>query len=323
MKQKISNYLFAIKIYIFIKWLLKFSIKPIKIFISYLEKFKLFRIFKFYFLNSNNFHIIEINQIKFIINASDEVNSKKIYVNRKFPQFSEFCFAVEILKRNEIQIDSILDIGAHYGNIIVPAMSKYNLKQGFAIEPVKDNYDILNYNLSLNNLNEKVLTFNVFASDKSGYQHISTYTNNSAAALVEDNLGKKNRKKYLSLNALKFYKSSVVIETPLSDILPKLESSNLLVWLYAQGSELKIINGSKDLFKSTPPLVMAFSPLLLKNNITLEQYSLFETLNGLKYTRFYNISKKDNKSKNINSNNLGLLENELFKTSKTNLLLFV
>ena len=92
----------------------------------------------------------------FIINSSDYVNSK-IYVNNKFPQFEEFNKAMELLQNEKIKVNSLIDVGSHYGNIVIPAVKKFKLEKAYAFEPVESNYNILNSNIKLNSLDKIII----------------------------------------------------------------------------------------------------------------------------------------------------------------------
>ena len=48
----------------------------------------------------------------------------KIYVNNKFPQ--RFNKAMELLQNEKIKVNSLIDVGSHYGNIVIPAVKNLN-----------------------------------------------------------------------------------------------------------------------------------------------------------------------------------------------------
>ena len=157
MKKIIQENLYINKSYIFAIKTLMILLRPIKLFLQILRKLKLFRLVSFYLLESRKLHLHEIEGMTFIINSSDYVNSKKIYVNNKFPQFEEFNKAMELLQNEKIKVNSLIDVGSHYGNIVIPAVKKFKLEKAYAFEPVESNYNILNSNIKLNSLDKNNL----------------------------------------------------------------------------------------------------------------------------------------------------------------------
>ena len=168
---------------------------------------------------------------------------------------------MEILKLNDKFVDSIVDVGSHYGNIIIPAMNHFEFSKGIAIEPISENFNILNANIVLNNLQSKVDTHKIFLSSENDKVKIKTYKNNSAA-LASFNLDKKSLKSYESLNNLIELNTEDVISRKLEDIDGITLLKSPIYWIYAQGEEFNIINGSQQLFDQNLPLVIAYSPLL-------------------------------------------------------------
>ena len=154
-------------------------------------------------LESRKLHLHEIEGMTFIINSSDYVNSKKIYVNNKFPQFEEFNKAMELLQNEKIKVNSLIDVGSHYGNIVIPAVKKFKLEKAYAFEPVESNYNILNSNIKLNSLDKIIISKKRFLSDEVSKKDIQIFSNNSAASSNLSNLDKKHVKLYSSANNLK------------------------------------------------------------------------------------------------------------------------
>ena len=251
MKKIIQENLYINKSYIFAIKTLMILLRPIKLFLQILRKLKLFRLVSFYLLESRKLHLHEIEGMTFIINSSDYVNSKKIYVNNKFPQFEEFNKAMELLQNEKIKVNSLIDVGSHYGNIVIPAVKKFKLEKAYAFEPVESNYNILNSNIKLNSLDKIIISKKRFLSDEVSKKDIQIFSNNSAASSNISNLDKKHVKLYSSANNLKidFIESlqSTILESEVDTEL----INNPFYWIYAQGYEYKIINGSKNLFNGS------------------------------------------------------------------------
>lgn len=321
-KKILSERLYLKKLYVILLKLFVLLVKPLRSLINVLNKLKIFRTLIFYFLPSDKLIIQNIKKTKFIINSSDLVNSKKIFINNSFPQFKEFCKAVEILKSRNYKVNSLVDVGSHYGNIVVPAVKKYNLVKAYAFEPIKENYEILKLNLHLNQINETVVAKEVFVSDSIENTEMYTFKNNSAAALNINNLNLSTKRMYTSVNSLTENNIASVNTIKLSDEVDNLELDKPIYWLYAQGSEYNIINGSKDLFQQTPPLIVSYSPLLyISNDIDSEKF--YSLLKVLGYQNFIDLYANENKIYSLSKQYLSFLDSRLANTSSIRLLLFI
>ena len=321
MKKIIQENLYINKSYIFAIKTLMILLRPIKLFLQILRKLKLFRLVSFYLLESRKLHLHEIEGMTFIINSSDYVNSKKIYVNNKFPQFEEFNKAMELLQNEKIKVNSLIDVGSHYGNIVIPAVKKFKLEKAYAFEPVESNYNILNSNIKLNSLDKIIISKKRFLSDEVSKKDIQIFSNNSAASSNLSNLDKKHVKLYSSANNLKidFIESlqSTILESEVDTEL----INNPFYWIYAQGYEYKIINGSKNLFNGSPPVVIAYSPLLNKNNNT-DSSSFTKLMVELGYKNLIDLQSKTFENIKLYEEYLYYLDKKLLNLSRIRLLLF-
>ena len=321
-KKKLSEKLVIRKFYNFIVIVLNLFLQPFKGILQFIDRFKLIRITKYYLKSSDQFLIEKVNDINFIINLKDKVNSKKIYINKEFPQFSEFLKAMKIVKLNNNFVNSVVDIGSHYGNIIIPAMNHFKFSKGIAVEPINENFKILNANIVLNDLQSKVDSHKVFLGSEEDTVRIQTYKNNSAAALVSLNIDKKSLESYESLNNLTELNFEEVVSKKLENIDGIRMLSNPIYWIYAQGQEFNIVNGSHQLFDQTPPLVIAYSPLL-NDTYNISEKEFAEILITKNYTKVYDLHVDEVMSNNIEEDYFLKLKNYLTKTSSMRLLLFI
>jgi len=261
-------------------------------------KSKIFRMIYFFFLKENLIFYISFDDLKFYINSSDKVNSRKIYSNLKFPQFDEFLRAYEILQNINYKTETLVDIGAHYGNISVPAIKKKLFDHAVAVEPVNDNFNILEKNVKINDVADKIRTFNLFIGDGDDKTEIYTFNNNPAASLkVEDpNFLEKYSKTY----NLKNSKKIIVDQKKLDDILLDKTLENTFIWSYCQGDDINIISSSKKVKKSKIPFSIPVSSYLLnKNKYDIEKF--ISELIDENYVKFYDLSEKMPKSYDLNT----------------------
>ncbi len=149
-----------------------------------------------------------------------------------------------------------------------------------------------------------------------------TFNNNSAAALNTNNLNSSTKKMYKNLNSLSASSIASVKTTKLSDEIDFKELDKPIYWLYAQGSEYNIVNGSREVFENSPPLVIAYSPLLYKSK-HLDAEKFYSLLKTLGYQNFFDLYSKENKILKISKQYLTELDSSLGKTSSARLLLFI
>lgn len=323
MKNILSKFKIVKLIHIYLVNILNFFFIPIKGFISIFKNFYLIRLFTFYMLDSDKLILQIINDTKFIVSTNDKVNSKKIYVGKYFPQMVEFDKAMEILKKNEKDIESLIDVGAHYGNISIPAIKKYKFNKVYAIEPILENYEILNYNILLNKLNENIKTFNYFVSNEEGELSIDIFSNNTAAATSTTKMSNENIKEYTKFNNLKSSGKTFVQQKTMNSIFKSEDMDKILIWIYAQGSEYKILRGSSKLLESRPPLVLAFNPVLLQKNDDDYLLKFIKFFKEYKYDTFYNLSNFVSVKEDINLDQFEMLDKKLKKSINTNFLLLI
>jgi hypothetical protein len=184
--KKLSTILIFKYFYIF---LLKIFNKFITVFhnIFYiLLKFKTIRRLVFFLLPENLIFKTEIENTSFFINSSDRVNSKKIFVNKKYPQFNYLKTSMEIAAINNESINNFYDLGAHYGNISIPADILYDFNKIIAIEPNPESFKILDLNIRLNNLDHKFELHNKLVGGENKTVNFYKFKNNTAASLISN-----------------------------------------------------------------------------------------------------------------------------------------
>lgn len=316
-----ENYLLRIIYNLAISLLYKI-LSPVRVLIKLSNELKLVRAIKYYLSPLDKLVITKINDINFIVNLNDKVNSKKIYINREFPQILLFSKALNIANENNKEVSSVVDIGAHYGNIVIPALMNFNLSKGIAIEPIEDNFNILNSNIILNNLHSKIDSHKNFISNEENNVNLQTYKNNSAAALFQSNMGSTNINSYQTLNNLSELKNEQVE----SKKLDSFENINLLndpiYWIYAQGQEFNIIYSGNNLFDKSPPLVIAYAPLLCDTS-KISEKRFVKFLKSKKYNKVIDLHEEKITYNDIVESYFLSLKKQLTKTSSIRLLMFI
>ncbi len=299
--EKIKNYLklnFKIKIKKFLKYIgLKFLIYNI-----------LYLILKIFNKNKNPFirgilfdtlkykselEIIENkHNEKFIIFTDDNVISKEIFISEEF-DLKKFYKALDFLNKKS-KISRLYDVGANIGVVCIPAVKRGLVELARAIEPEKKNFQLLQMNVALNNLQNQIEVFNYALSDKDNETlEMELAEDNSGDHRIKKNPvfnihGEENRKT-VKVNSKRF-------DTLFTDIDPKKD----LIWIDTQGYEPVILSGSDNLVKSKTPIVVEFWPYALKRAGNWEK--MLKTF--LKFDYFLDLSSSNITPLETNEKNL-------------------
>jgi FkbM family methyltransferase len=220
---------------------------------------------------------------KYIVNSNDKVIGRSLYINGSF-EFDTFLHTLEILK-NKIKTETLVDIGANIGSICIPAVKRGIFKNCIAIEPEPYNFDLLTKNIFINNLSNKIQTFNValgqFDNEKIKFE---LSENNYGDHRIKSNTTEKNyfnedKRKIIDIEIKK-------LDTVIEDSDPK----ETLLWIDVQGYEGFVLEGGMNILSKKPPLVIEFWPYGLDK---FNSYNLLKkNLIKLNYTNCYNLNLK-------------------------------
>ena len=266
---------------------------------SFLGKFalkgkKIKKNFWFYLMNDKKKHfdiqkegteLLAINNFneKYIVNSNDRLIGRSLYINGSY-EFDTFLHTLAILE-NKIKTETLIDIGANIGSICIPAVKRGIFKNCLAIEPEPYNFDLLTKNIFINNLSNKIQTFNValgqFDNKKTKF------------ALSENNYGdhriksESSEKNYYNENKRKIIDIEIKrLDTLIQNIKPK----ETILWIDVQGYEGFVLEGGMNILRKKPPLVIEFWPYGLDKSAS---YNLLKkNLINLNYTNCYNLNLK-------------------------------
>ena len=117
------------------------------------------------------------NKYFFIIFGKDKFISRETYVNGPH-DYHLFKTSRRLLNK---KIKYLIDVGANIGTFSIPPIKDGLLEKCIAIEPVKNIYNILNMNILLNEVDNKISTYDYVISDK--------VKENVSLSLNKDNYG--------------------------------------------------------------------------------------------------------------------------------------
>ena len=225
--------------------------------------------------------LLKINKKESFVVHSHETISKQIFIDGSF-DFIDFEKTISIIKELN-SLNTLVDIGANIGSICIPALTRNYFKNAIIIEPEIKNFRLLMANVYLNELEKRVIAYNIALTNRDGdilyLKKDDKWDNRGDFRIVENPL---NDNKSTNKNIAK-----VKGET-LDKIAPNLKKENSLIWMDVQGYEGVVLKGANGCIKKKIPIVLEFSPDLMKN---------YDSFNNLKlllphYSILYNLKEK-------------------------------
>ena len=234
---------------------------------------------------------------KLIVYTNDSI-SKEIFISGDF-EFKKLYKVLRILGKKHKK-KTLIDIGANIGSISIPALTRGFFRNAIAFEPEIKNYRVLNANIYLNKLENKIRPINLALSNNKKKLKLSCGKFNSGDNRIANKSIVKGRG------------PTQIVKTDLLDSYTKnLRKTDTLIWIDVQGHEGFVIEGAKKTMKNKIPLVMEFQPDLMQKNWFKKFSHLY---NNYKY--FYNLSEKKLKRNYLKEETIQKLYNKLIAEKK-------
>ena len=215
----------------------------------------------------------------FIIFGQDKYISRETYVNG--PHDYHLFKKVRYLLKNKIKY--LIDVGANIGTFCIPPIRDKLLKECIAVEPVKKIYDILNVNIILNGVKDKISTYDYVISDKTN-ENLSLSINKNNYGDNKFKISNKKKKKYKIVK--------------LDNFINTFDLKNLLIKIDVQGFENKVLLSAKKFILKKVPFLIEFDNRFLKNKDSKKIINLI-TKNYRFFNNIYNKNPKKNDIKNF------------------------
>lgn len=171
---------------------------------------------------------------------------------------------------------TIIDVGANIGVISIGVLHAGELERAIAIEPEPQNFSLLQRNVILNGLKDRVICLPIAASHQKGEVLFELSDTNFGDHRVRPNVHRVN-----SDSAELFHESRRSVITVQSDQLdkllwdlPKSFTDNIaLVWIDVQGYEGYVFMGARNLLSKGVPVVSEIWPYGIKRSgMSQEQF---------------------------------------------------
>ena len=221
----------------------------------------------YYTTGKNEILFSNNKDIKYLLGSRDWI-SLKLFIDKDF-DYSILKKAIKLVGRNHSK-STLINIGAHIGSTCIPAIKENKFKNSIVFEPTKKTFKLLQSNIFLNGVDDKIKAYNLAISNKKTKLHL---------AIKKGNIGGN----YISTNK----KNTEIVK---SDILDNytynLNKNNTLIFMDVEGHEPNIFLGARKTIKKKIPIVFEFYPSLLNKNwikkfdIVFKNYKFFYDLRG-------------------------------------------
>jgi len=218
------------------------------------------------------------NKYFFIIFGRDKFISRETYVNGPH-DYHLFKKTRQLLNK---KIKYLIDVGANIGTFCIPPIKDGLIEKCIAIEPVRSIHNILNINILLNEVDNKISTYDYVISDKVK-ENLSLSLNKNNYGDNRFTVGSNKKKKF------KIIKLDYFIE--------KFNLKYLLIKIDVQGFEDKVLISAKKFILKKVPFIIEFDQNFFKKK---NSYKIIKLLKK-NYKYFYDIDNKDLKKNGINN----------------------
>lgn len=236
----------------------------------------------------------KIGGVDYIVNSNDIAVGRRIFIGLDDEHLkAEKAIAWTKLLCNK-EINSIVDIGANLGHITIPLLKRGVVSKAYCYEPDPENYKLLQVNLLLNGLTNRVICEQIALTREDSRFFLE---------LSEDNFGDHRIRKSVDSGKYREADRSVVtvqgrrldMVLPPPPQAPTVEGEVLLLWLDVQGFESEVLLGGANFVRDKTPLVLEFWPYGLNRVNGVED--LISTLEG--YGVFYDLSNIEPRPQSI------------------------
>ncbi len=237
----------------------------------------------------NRLHIPSNNTLFGILTKAESINSYLLYpgfdqaqlfvtLSSEPYQLSDFNNCLKFLKDNHWispEKNTFLDIGANIGSMSIYAIASGDFTQAIGIEASSVNYQFMEWNISVNNLNDKIQALQYGLADFVGEQDIICSPYNCGDFRMSSDLDANSENLY---HEEQFNTERVSFST-----LDHLSNQHNIIaekigWICidCQGSEGLIFKGGQDFFKKAKaPIYVEFWPYGINRLNCREEYFEF------------------------------------------------
>ena len=242
---------------------------------------------------------------KYVVLNSDKAISRALFIKGSF-DFDKVEKVISVMSavNKAFKLETLIDVGANIGTVCIPAVKRGLAANAIAIEPEPLNYRVLVANIFLNDLADKIKTYNLALGSKDNQTlelELSAGHSGDHRIHVANETGTVSSGKITSVKSETF-----------DSVVPAVDRNSCLVWMDTQGYEGIILQGAQNIIRAQVPMAVEFWPEGMKR---MRSYSaLREAM--LNYGEYYDLSDEHPQPVPINQKSVDALYERLGETGQ-------
>ena len=190
---------------------------------------------------------------KYVVLNSDKAISRALFIKGSF-DFDKVEKVISVMSavNKAFKLETLIDVGANIGTVCIPAVKRGLAANAIAIEPEPLNYRVLVANIFLNDLADKIKTYNLALGSKDNQTlelELSAGHSGDHRIHVANETGTASSGKITSVKSETF-----------DSVVPAVDRNSCLVWMDTQGYEGIILQGAQNIIRAQVPMVVEFWP---------------------------------------------------------------
>lgn len=228
---------------------------------------------------------------KYLVFTGDKNISKTVFATGSF-EFEKLERVLKVLGPS-FELETLVDVGANIGTICIPAVSRGLARRAIAIEPEPGNFRLLEINVRLNDLNDRIVLRNVAVGPADGQtlqMELSKENSGDHRIRISNDDGMYGERSRSVIQV-----ASLTLDTVVGslDAREARGARSTLVWMDTQGYEGQVLSGAANIVAARTPLVLEFWPYGLDRT---QSYAALRAA-VMRYESYYDLSEPDSTAK--------------------------
>lgn len=229
--------------------------------------------------------VIKTKQGVYKILTKDNAISRSLFVGKEFESdliSKSIHFLIEKGKVDPKGKGTLLDVGGNNGITTISMLVGNFFAHSAIIEPEPSNFKLMNENLKLNNLADKVVSFQYAVSDKSETLVFELSPDNLGDHRVRNSKdGRQTKESFSESRRETISVQSMPLPEVVSQVPPEIANKIELVWIDIQGHEGYLFRGAKEWFIKTkvPVMVEVWPYVIMRSGISAGEF--FEIVSSI------------------------------------------
>ena len=192
---------------------------------------------------------------KYVVLNADKAISRTLFIKGSF-DFDKVEKVISVMSgvNKAFKLETLIDVGANIGTVCIPAVRRGLAANAIAIEPEPLNYRVLVANIFLNDLADKIKTYNLaLGSEDNQTLELELSAGHSGDHRIH--VGSETGSSTARSGKITSVKSDTF-----DSVVPAVDRNSCLIWMDTQGYEGIILQGAQNIIRAQVPMVVEFWP---------------------------------------------------------------